>query len=361
MPKFHATNRLLRVSTLVVVVAIALQAALTGDALSFQGDCGQPSSSGTAPVASDALGILRAAVGTLPCVTCVCDVTADGKIAAADALQVLKFAVGSGGTLKCLECQTSAEIGPLGGVLRSADRLVKITVAAGAVASKKTFTVEGAPVTNLPAELRAGGASKAWRLGPSGQTFQKNVEVAVSRNGEALGGAGVIGAALSLLVTVSDGDVEFLSGQRMTVDDRIDFVTDGADLTHFSVLGAIPLNVTAKITGLPDDAGVGETHALKVRVQQDGAQAIVNTKGAFYTDDNFGVWAPKNGEINNVPLAKLGSEVFESTHNYTCTGAAPVNFTPHIRTVYDVTAPIPGAPTNVAHDTYPIGEILCAP
>jgi Dockerin type I domain len=51
--------------------------------------------------ASDALAILRAAVGTSSCLICVCDVDNSSTITATDALKVLKFAVGQPITLNC--------------------------------------------------------------------------------------------------------------------------------------------------------------------------------------------------------------------------------------------------------------------
>lgn len=51
--------------------------------------------------ASDALGVLKAAVGSGTCGLAVCDFTGDGKVSAADALATLKTAVGQPVTAKC--------------------------------------------------------------------------------------------------------------------------------------------------------------------------------------------------------------------------------------------------------------------
>jgi hypothetical protein len=68
----------------------------------FHGDCGQPSSTGPDPSASDALHVLRAAVGLVYCVpSCICDVDASMKTTAGDALQVLRVAVGISVPLDC--------------------------------------------------------------------------------------------------------------------------------------------------------------------------------------------------------------------------------------------------------------------
>lgn len=326
-----------------------------------QGDCGQPSSMGADPVASDALAILRTAVGAAECETCVCDVTADGTVAAADALKVLRFAVGAAASLDCLACRNSVQIGSAGGLLASLDGKVRIAVPAGALATKKTLFIEGAPSSALPEALRAGGKSRAWRLGPDAQSFLKSVAVSISRNGQALPNKGVIGATMSMLITVSDGVVTVLDGQRMTVDDRVDFLTDGADLSHFSILGSVPLDVTAKISGIPKESAFNELQELQIRVTEGAGEDLVDARNPSYTDNNFGAWMPANGEISNAALPKQSPGNFLGIYDYICTGVASVNFTPQIRTVYDVVAPIAGAPQGVVHKTSPFGVVLCVP
>jgi hypothetical protein len=54
--------------------------------------------------ASDALFILRTAVGTLACQACVCDIDGSGSITATDALVALKIAVGQALALSCPAC-----------------------------------------------------------------------------------------------------------------------------------------------------------------------------------------------------------------------------------------------------------------
>ena len=74
------------------------------------GNAGPASTSGTAPAtagvvtASDALFVLRAAVGGATCATCVCDVNDSGGITASDALAVLQSAVGGAVSLTCSAC-----------------------------------------------------------------------------------------------------------------------------------------------------------------------------------------------------------------------------------------------------------------
>jgi len=98
-----------------VIALLGLSALLVlapGIALAAKGDCGQPSSSGSGPKASDALFTLKTAVGSETCEICVCDVTDDDKVTAADALRILKNAVGQDIPLNCPTCEI-----PLSGIV----------------------------------------------------------------------------------------------------------------------------------------------------------------------------------------------------------------------------------------------------
>jgi hypothetical protein len=79
------------------------------------GACGQPSSRGAQPLASDALQILRGALGIVTCVECVCDVDRSSTITTTDALKVLKRAVGQHVALSCPECPASTTSMPAAG------------------------------------------------------------------------------------------------------------------------------------------------------------------------------------------------------------------------------------------------------
>ena len=64
--------------------------------------CGKPTnSSGALPKASDALFALRAGVGQVDCDPLVCDVDDNGAVTASDALRILRKAVGLAETLDC--------------------------------------------------------------------------------------------------------------------------------------------------------------------------------------------------------------------------------------------------------------------
>jgi hypothetical protein len=70
--------------------------------------CGNALTDG-AITASDALVVLRAAVGSGECEPCICDVNDSGELTASDALIVLKAAVGLAAELDCPLCSPAAE------------------------------------------------------------------------------------------------------------------------------------------------------------------------------------------------------------------------------------------------------------
>jgi hypothetical protein len=67
------------------------------------GTCGDFNENGEI-TASDALSILRASVGSVACLDCVCDTDGSGAILASDSLRDLRYAVDQPVTLDCPEC-----------------------------------------------------------------------------------------------------------------------------------------------------------------------------------------------------------------------------------------------------------------
>jgi hypothetical protein len=87
-----------------ILLALALNFVGVPEIAARVGDCGQPASTGDRPTASDALAVLRAAVGTEACDLCTCDADGSGSVAATDALAVLRRAVGLAVPLACTAC-----------------------------------------------------------------------------------------------------------------------------------------------------------------------------------------------------------------------------------------------------------------
>jgi endonuclease/exonuclease/phosphatase family metal-dependent hydrolase len=69
--------------------------------------CGDPVAGDEGVAASDALFVLRTAVGAVPCPLCICDVNDTATVTASDSLLVLRVAVGQNATLLCPQCDVS--------------------------------------------------------------------------------------------------------------------------------------------------------------------------------------------------------------------------------------------------------------
>lgn len=87
----------------------------TSTTLPESSDCGAPLSGGSSSPyltasprgkvsAADALYVLRAAVGLESCDLCICDINGNGGIQSSDALLVLQLAVGFDIPLRCPPC-----------------------------------------------------------------------------------------------------------------------------------------------------------------------------------------------------------------------------------------------------------------
>ncbi len=129
---------------LAVLSGVALALAPSSSSAA-KGECGQPSSGGSGPSASDALFTLKAAIGGSTCELCVCDVTNDSTVGASDALKILKKAVGQSVTLSCPACEVS-----LGGVVWIPD---------GTSASIPAASVSEIVAVGLRGLVPAGGAT----------------------------------------------------------------------------------------------------------------------------------------------------------------------------------------------------------
>jgi hypothetical protein len=84
------------------VVAVLCLGLFAIPARAAQGDCSQPLSDGPAPVSTDCLFILNAAVSLATCSpACICAPSGELPISATDALVCLQKAVGQAITLNC--------------------------------------------------------------------------------------------------------------------------------------------------------------------------------------------------------------------------------------------------------------------
>ncbi len=87
-----------------LIASLCVQFASPPAANAGSGDCGQPVTGGPSPTATDALYVLRAAVGIDACSTDVCDTDGSCVITAGDALRLLAIVTGGQQGLACGLC-----------------------------------------------------------------------------------------------------------------------------------------------------------------------------------------------------------------------------------------------------------------
>ena len=329
-----------------------------GSASASKGDCGQPITFGEEPTASDALGVLRAAVGTSECENCVCDVDASGSVQATDALRTLRFAVGTLEDLDCLSCRVEETIGTAGGVLESDDGRVTLNVSEGQLDEDTELFIEEVPTSELPAALEA-LAEKAYRLGPDDVEFNSLAELDVLLGDDPAQMDGTLAARLALLFTVDGGTVELLPVQQMFVDGDAGRITAGAAISHFSILALVRVDVVASLASIPESSGIGVDREIDAAVSEDAGETFLEVDGASYSDTDFGAWAPIAGDISADTLEPLDADTFTDSYTYECTGTAAVSYRPQIHTTFDITADVAGMPQDVSHLTVFETTIVC--
>ncbi|HYB99820.1 MAG TPA: hypothetical protein VEC57_11885 [Candidatus Limnocylindrales bacterium] len=330
-----------------------------GAARAANGDCGQPVTNFTKPVASDALGVLRAAVGSLECLSCVCDVDSSGGTNASDALRTLRFAVGTVDELDCLACLVTETIGPGGGLLESADHKVFLNIPPGALAAPQELTIEEVALSEVPESVRE-VAESAYALGPDSLIFNSPVELDVVVRGNPVVSPTQATALLPLLVGVDGNETELLPVQQLFVEIDQERMTAGATLSHFSQLAIVRTGVAVSLADVPEAAEVGDPDvSVDVEVFDGDGGQTVSVDSATYTDNDFGAWAPSEGGIVAEPLVETMADRFQKSFDYGCASQALVVYRPQVHTVLDVLADVGESPQNVPHLTVFEKTILC--
>ncbi len=204
------------------------------------GDCGQPKSAGDTPTASDALEVLKTAVGSSSCGgrdSCICDVDSSTSVTATDALRVLRKAVGQSVTLTC-PCVVA--------------RTTELTVLTKAKGSYSTADMKG--TWNIET-LVSGPSSPWWSRGTL--TIQSNGDMAGS-------------------LTMNDGSTENISAKLALASNGTMTCTQNCQ-PNFQ--GALDSDKTVGgITATEDD---GSTQLL----------AVTKRAGSYAQSDLGGIWA----------------------------------------------------------------------
>ncbi len=264
-----------------VVAAIALVFLLCSrPAWAATGDCGQPISNGDSPTATDALAALRAAVGSLVCELCVCDVDDSGVISATDALTILSVAVGNPLVLACAACEPNEPAFPDSSTVVGVETTVVTPESGGSV------SIGGATL-----EIAPGIVSEAAEIG----LLQFEISEAFADDPGARGGQRLL--SRDAFVIVSNGDVE--------------------------LSGAIMLTLPIDPALVPTDAAVEDVN-------------LSFTIGGYAISQEFAVVADFEGGSLQVEIpARTLLANFDSMAALGQPRAAGLSFTGIIRTVFD--------------------------
>jgi hypothetical protein len=133
----------MKIGVLPLLLALEFIFAPMGAMAAASARCALATSAQGPPKASDALGILRTAVGVRTCELCICDTDRSGKVTAPDALAALRFAVGQPVELRCAACPVESTIGPAGGTIVADDGYFEIEFPPGALGANTLITVSG--------------------------------------------------------------------------------------------------------------------------------------------------------------------------------------------------------------------------
>jgi hypothetical protein len=301
-----------------VMLAVSIPLATAGPARAAQGDCGQPISTGSAPSATDALAVLRAAVGTQACEPCICDVDRSGATSATDALAILRVAVGQAVTLRCVACPVEAIIGPAGGLVTSADGRLVLDVPVGALAGATKITIAGTALGDLPSQFEGISDAEAYTVGPPGQTFAMPVTARFDTGAAFVAPDGTLTATLTMPYSLEGDVVVPLTDVSLESDETTDTLVVHASVQHFSPLVyKHEAGATVTASGVPDTASTGEQHAVTAAVT-----STLSVDSATYTDASTGAFAPLGAPPAQAPLDRIDtSDDFSTAFAYECTSA----------------------------------------
>jgi hypothetical protein len=224
--------------------------------------CGQPSTTGETPKSSDALAILRSAVGISTCDLCVCDVNESGTKTSGDALLTLRRSVGQNVALVCPDCRIAENVGAAGGTVPSHDGRLVLEFPPDAVAAATDITIEGAAPSSLAPEFDDTEVYQAYDLGPDGLQLDPpaSVSYALPNGAFAMSGNSVT-LTNTVLMTENGGEPEPLDNLVASVDVEAGTVELRGELSHFSPVAIVDQQgpITFTIEDFPDSAVVGET------------------------------------------------------------------------------------------------------
>ncbi|HYB98594.1 MAG TPA: hypothetical protein VEC57_05605 [Candidatus Limnocylindrales bacterium] len=213
----------LRLIPMFVMAATVPVAAAIGTT-AFAQECALAVSGEGPPKASDALAVLRAAVGSLACQLCVCDVDRSGNTTASDSLATLKAAVGQDIRLRCVACPVTETIGVAGGTVTSADGRFEIRIPKDGVGADVEVTVAGKALSRLGDAFGDVSLTDAYEVLPEGLQIVPPAAVIVHADATRQED-GSLDAPIEVIL-VEEPDASLLAGGAAGVDGVLPLLGD---------------------------------------------------------------------------------------------------------------------------------------
>ncbi|HYB99468.1 MAG TPA: hypothetical protein VEC57_10105 [Candidatus Limnocylindrales bacterium] len=296
----RANHRIVRAGSVAFAALVALSPQVAG---ADHTRCGQPVTSGSDPTASDALAVLRRAVGTLACDLCVCDVNQSGSVTATDALATLKNAVGQDVDLSCVVCSVTETIGPSGGSITSHDGRLTIDFPQGALMTPTEITIAGLPPAAVKGDFEQAGVLGSYDVQPAGLVLDEPARATylVPEHGYTLTDDGITFHAIAIFgVGLESGEgsgagvdpedeVAPIGDLALDFDALADLVTISGDIDSLGPLGILfngGDGLTVELEDFPEDDDVGgETFESRIVVEEAMGASIAKPIELLLPDD----------------------------------------------------------------------------
>lgn len=166
----------------------------------------------------------------------------------------------------------SGEIETSGGVIRSESGDLELQIPAGALQETTEISIDVVSNDDVPEDVRnSGGSGPAWKLEPSGLTFDQPITVSVELAGSVdQDSEGLISVPSGLFFTVSeDGTAEFLEDSSVSVSEDGKLIAT-ASLSHFSWLVFHESVMEVRLEQIdPIDQEIGSTFEVRYEISSE--------------------------------------------------------------------------------------------
>ena len=171
-------------------------------------------------------------------------------------------------TITAVDNSAAALIGPAGGEVQSKDGNLTLTIPAGALAVETEIRITLVSADQLVGELEPLQSVRVvYDFQPDGLQLAVPASAELMLPDAAIGPDGEIQAPLSMLLTLSDGEVEALDDKLITADGTKDRVSISASIAHFSPFAEdIVGELGIRASGVPDEKEVDTNFDVIVSV-----------------------------------------------------------------------------------------------